>query len=143
MSDIVGAMTGTDSQDAFLEKAYKDTYDLLVAVRDYVAAEATDAAAALEPQQRLQLTYELSRITRRLTDIMAWLLIRKAVAAGEVTEQEAAAQSTAPSAFEGGGAGDADPGALPLAARSLIDRTRRLEADVRHLEASFQARSGG
>ena len=94
MSDIVGAMAGTDSQDAFLEKAYKDTYDLLVAVRDYVAAEATDAAAALEPQQRLQLTYELSRITRRLTDIMAWLLIRKAVAAGEVTEQEAAAPAT-------------------------------------------------
>lgn len=135
-------MSGSDSHGAFLEKAYGDTYDLLVAVRDYVSAQAPEDSRALDPNLRLQLTYELSRITRRLTDVMAWLMIRKAVAAGEIDENEAAAQSTPPSAFEQGEPMAGDLAALPLAARGLIDRTRRLDAEVRQLEHSFQARSG-
>jgi regulator of CtrA degradation len=137
------AITGNESHDAFLEKAYRETYDLLVDVRDYVAGGPAAEGEEIAAQQKLQLTYELSRITGRLTDVMAWLMIRKAVAAGEIGEEEAAAQSTAPSAFEDPPEVETDPAALPLAARGLIDRMRRLEADVRRLEVSFEARSAG
>ena len=135
-------MTGSDSHAAFLEKAYRDAYDLLVAVRDYVAGAAGEDGRALDPKPRLQLTWELSRITRRLTDVMAWLMIRKAVAAGEIGEDEAARRATPPSAFEDGTPVEGDAAALPLAARGLIDRLRRLDADVRQLERSFNARAG-
>lgn len=129
------------SHTAFVQRAYDDTYALLVAMRDYVSGPSTEDAAALDPNDRLRLTHELSRVTRQLTDVMAWLMVQKAVAAGEISAQDGA---DAPAAQLELPASDDDEdmeglGRLPLTARSLIDRARRITALVRQLNGSMAA----
>jgi len=54
-------------------------------MRDYVSGQSSKDANQLEPNDRLRLSLELSRVTRQITEIMAWLMIQKAFAAGEIT----------------------------------------------------------
>ncbi len=135
-------MTDAAALAAFIDKAYQEASDLLVEARDYIAGLASDPAQqARPPADRLRLTAELSRVTRRLTEVMAWLLVQKAVAGGEISAAEAAETDAA--ALPAGGLRDADPtqdkGNLPLAARGLIDRSRRLYAEVVRLESGQRA----
>lgn len=135
-------MTDAAALAAFIDKAYQEASDLLVEARDYVAGRLSESAVqALASADRLRLTAELSRVTRRLTEVMAWLLVQKAVAAGEITA--AAAAGTEAAALPAGGLGEVDPtqdiGNLPLAARGLIDRSRRLYAEVARLDSGRRA----
>ena len=135
-------MTDAAALAAFIDKAYQEACDLLIEARDYVAGRSSESAAhALAQADRLWLTAELSRVTRRLTEVMAWLLVQKAVAAGEITAAEAA--ETEAAALPAGGLGEVDPtqdiGNLPLAARGLIDRSRRLYAEVARLDSGRRA----
>lgn len=127
------------SYAAFVQRAYDDTYALLISMRDYVSGPSTMDARTLGPEDRLRLTHELSRVTRLLTEVMAWLLVQKAVAAGEMSKGEGA---RAPAARLDFVMADEDEdltrlGRLPLTARSLIDRARRIAALVRHLDDSL------
>ncbi len=130
-------MTDAAALAAFIDKAYQEAGDLLVEVRDYVAGQSPAADQAPSPADRLRLTQALSRVTRRLTEAMAWLLVQKAVAAGEITAAEAAETDAA--VLPADGLGEVDPtqdtGNLPLAARGLIDRSRRLYAEVAQLDS--------
>ncbi len=138
-------MLDRSAHDVFVDKAYRDTLRLLEEVRDYVAGPLKDEAVALVPQVRATLMHELSKVTLRLTDAMAWLLLQKAVAADEI-DAEAAAERAAGASQEAGnddGSGeDADLGSLPLAARGLIDRSRRVSAGVVQLETSLRKFAG-
>jgi len=130
-------MAEHSSHLAFVERAYDDTYALLVAMRDYVAGPSSDDAQTLEPGDRLILTHQLSRVTRLLTNVMAWLMVQKAVAAGELTSEEGASEPAAELDFLGDADEDLEElGRLPLAARSLIDRARRIAALVRQLDGA-------
>ena len=68
-----------------------------------------------------------------LTNVMAWLLLQKAVIAGEMTAEQAAADPAAAMDFAIDDGKPDDPAAqarLPIAARGLLDRGRRLIAHV-------------
>lgn len=130
------------SHTAFIQRAYDDTYSLLVAMRDYVSGPSSEDAATLDPNDRLRLTHELSRVTRQLTDVMAWLMVQKAVAAGEISAEDGAAAPAAQLELSAEDEDDDDMeglGRLPLTARSLIDRSRRITALVRQLDAGMAA----
>ena len=134
-------MNENSSQAAFIERAYRETYDLLVDVRDYVDNAPAAGSSELETEDKLQLSYELSRVTRRLTNVMAWLMLQKAVIAGEMTEAEAAADPAANMDFQPDDGKPEDPVAqarLPIAARGLFDRGRRL---VDHVTALSRDKS--
>ena len=131
-------MTDAVPLAAFIDKAYQEASDLLVEARDYVAGRSSAPAdQALSPADRLRLTQALSRVTRQLTEVMAWLLVQKAVAAGQITAAEAVETDAA--VLPAGDLGEVGPtqdiGNLPLAARGLIDRSRRLYAEVTRLDA--------
>lgn len=131
-------MADHSSHTAFVERAYDDTYALLVAMRDYVAGPSSEDAQALEPGDRLRLTHELSRVTRLLTNVMAWLMVQKAVAAGEMTPEQGHNDPAAKLDF----LFDDEPdlkelGRLPITARSLIDRARRISALVQQLDSAI------
>ena len=130
------------SHSAFVQRAYDDTYALLIAMRDYVSGQSSEDAGQLEPQDRMRLSLELSRVTRQITEIMAWLMVQKAVAAGEITAEEgaqqAAGQLTLPDEDDEDSDRD-DLARLPLSARSLIDRSRRISALVRQLQGGLTA----
>ena len=109
-------------------------------MRDYVSGQSTDDAKELEPSDRMRLSLELSRVTRRITEIMAWLMVQRAIAAGEITAEEGAEQAAGQLVLSNDEDDDRDELAkLPLAARSLIDRARRLAALVRQLQSGIAA----
>lgn len=73
---------------AFFGKTYDDALTLLVEVRDYLESNESARTAQLPPATRLGLTCLTMRLTAQLTDIMAWLLVQKAVQAGEISDKE-------------------------------------------------------
>ena len=128
------------SLSPFVQRAYDDTYALLIAMRDYVSGQSIEDAKQLEPSDRMRLSLELSRVTRRITEIMAWLMVQRAIAAGEITAEEGAQQAADQLVLAGDDDEDRDELAkLPLAARSLIDRARRIAALVRQLQSGITA----
>ena len=99
------------AHQVFLEKAYREVFGLLVEVRDYVAGPSKEDGEALLPQDRAMLVHELTKITRRLTDAMAWLLLQKAVAAEEITTEEALRRAAGTLSLEAVAEDGADGGA--------------------------------
>ena len=77
------------SPTAFLSKTYEEALGLIIEARDYLATEEPADRTRMAIADRFQLTCETFRLTSRLTHIMAWLLARKAVLAGELTAVEA------------------------------------------------------
>lgn len=83
-------MFQADGTATFFNRTYDETMDLILEARDYLTGSEARDRKALGPVQRLSVSCETMRITSRLTQVMAWLLIRKAVHAGEMTEEQAA-----------------------------------------------------
>lgn len=70
----------------FIERTFDETLSLLVEARDYLSA-----VDDRQPGRgSLLWCSETMRLTTRLTQVMAWVLLRRAVANGELTEDEAA-----------------------------------------------------
>jgi regulator of CtrA degradation len=81
-------MSNQLSGTAFFAKTYDDALGLLVEVRDYLEAYQPIQEQQMEPSVRLALTCLTMRLTAQLTDIMAWLLVQKAVHTGEMSDEE-------------------------------------------------------
>lgn len=123
---------------AFFGATYDEAHALLVEARDYVRDESGGPAAS--PIDRLTICQESLRLTTRLTQVMAWLLTRKAVHAGELSADEAA---TARYALGGrkvclDARGEAAAGVpehlrdLLIRSRALYERVARLDNQARH-----------
>ncbi len=126
--------------DVFLDKAYDDGFALLVEVRDFLKEQKAQIDAVLTPNERVLMTQELTRMTRRLADVMAWLLLRRAVSAGEIGHRESLSHAGA--RLDDDLADEPIPAhrKLPLEVRGMIGRTRRLYGDVVKLKETTQAR---
>ena len=87
---------------------------------------------ALPPLLRVGFSCESLRVTTRLMHVIAWLLTRRALEAGEITER----QATAPERRLGR-AQNSDPevvAGMPEAARQIINATADLYARVLRLD---------
>jgi regulator of CtrA degradation len=133
-----------EAATAFFEKTYEEATDLLVEARDYIAIEEKADLEQLIASDRLRLSRETTRLTARLTTIMAWLLARKAVLAGELTQAEAAQP---PYLLERNKMlADGDPDAyenLPELLSELMERSHRLYVRVTRLDELVQSGIGG
>ena len=76
----------------YFDRTYRETMSLLLETRDYMRFREPVDRRAMPDDQRLVVNCEALRLTSRLTHIMAWLLIQKAVHAGEITAAEAASE---------------------------------------------------
>lgn len=129
---------------AFFEKTYREAVSLLREARDYLAFCQERDACDLSPLERLCFSHELSRLTARLMDIMAWLIVQKALEAGELTALEAMREGhrvLRREAWLGAEvAGDLEGGAAPAAGKmpdgliSLLERSRRLYLRIVRLD---------
>lgn len=127
---------------AFFDKTYKEAFALLLEARDYVAAAPTrDRAPHADIWDRALIAVETMRLTARLGHVMAWLLARRAVHAGELTAAEAARPPYALERDETLTAAVAAPDALPARLESLRSRSERLYVRVARLDEL--ARRGG
>ena len=68
---------------------FEDTLRLLMEAHDYFHTEGLRDQASYRNGHRLIFSGEMSRITMRLSSVMAWLMMRKAVASGNLSAAEA------------------------------------------------------
>lgn len=73
----------------FLPGIYNDTLRLLLEAHEYFHLYGQDDQQRLTNVQRLVYSCEMSRITMRLSSIMAWLMVRKAVFSGKIPMEDA------------------------------------------------------
>lgn len=119
---------------AFFNRTYDEAFALLVEARDYVARGQAEEYEFVDTGGRLRMALETTRVTARLTHIMAWLLARKAVYNGEISP---AAASRPPYILDRN-ALLADDGPLhdtvPPALESLMERSQSLYIRVARLD---------
>ncbi len=117
----------------FFSKTSDEAHDLLVEARAYV--EASRDAHLGRPIQDLAHSMETLRLTTRLAQIMAWLLVQRAVHAGEMTPAQAC---QAPNRLGARGlcldAGGENAATLPAALRALLTRSRKLYRRIARLD---------
>ncbi|MBI3513931.1 MAG: DUF1465 family protein [Proteobacteria bacterium] len=127
---------GLDRPTVYFDRTYRETMRLLVETRDYMRFREPADRGAMPDDHRLAVNCEALRVTSRLTHIMAWLLIQKAVHAGEMTAAEAAAedhrlagQAVCRERIRAGGI------AMPPMLELLLERSYQLYARVERLDA--------
>ncbi len=96
---------------------------------------ATDRAR-LDPVTRVAFSCEALKVTTRLMHVVAWLMVRKAVESGEMSEADAAA----PERRLGRASDSDDPrrlALLPERSREIVERSRDLYERVSRLDAQL------
>jgi regulator of CtrA degradation len=126
---------------AFFRRTYDETLDLMVEARNYMAYVERRERERADVVAGLRMSCEAMRVTSRLTQVMAWLMLQRAVHAGEIDNEEALAEVNR---LSGGevcldetfSADETLPGGL----RSLLDRSFRLYTRVARLEEQMLQR---
>jgi regulator of CtrA degradation len=119
---------------AFFGRTYDEAFALLVEARDYIARTESIERDFVDVGGRARMAVETTRLTARLTHIMAWLLARKAVHAGEISPEEGARPPYTLDRNESlAGEGDMTD-VLPPGLESLLDRSQRLYIRVSRLD---------
>lgn len=119
----------------FFRRTYHETMDLMIEARNYMAFVERREREQASVNTGLRMSCEAMRVTSRLTQVMAWLMMQRAVEEGEITSDLALADENRLSgqdvcADESHLADEALPGGL----RSLMDRSYRLYMRVARLE---------
>lgn len=78
-----------DGNLIFMPSLFHETMDMILESYDYFEAHETLDSDRIPPFLQTVYSSEMSRVTMRLTSIMAWLLARKSVSAGQMTHEEA------------------------------------------------------
>jgi regulator of CtrA degradation len=122
----------------YFSGTYDETMTLLVEARDYLAAKELGDRHTADAEGRLLANREAMRITSRLTQVMAWLLLQRAVHEGEVGYDEALKPENR---LDGHGVclTQAEV-ALPPYLGRLLDRSYRLYARVDRLDKQIASR---
>lgn len=81
----------SDSTVAFFDSTFEEALALTREARDYLTHREPMERERMTPNDRMLASCEAMRLTSRLTQVMAWLLVQKAVHAGEMTREEAVA----------------------------------------------------
>ena len=122
----------------FDARLYREAYDLTAEVRDYVAGHPEkDAMAA---GMRFAVSVEEYRMTARLTQVLAWLMRRRAEMAGEVSPDAAGDRALGGQGVCLSRAGLAEDRA-PAALADLLVRSRQIYERVARLDAEEPVRT--
>jgi hypothetical protein len=80
------------SKCVFYPGVFNETLAMLFEAHSYFQERGLEEQASLASHHRLLYANEMSRITLRLTSIMAWLMVRKAIFAGRLAEEDSLAR---------------------------------------------------
>jgi regulator of CtrA degradation len=121
------------------QRTYREGMQLVEETSAYLDGPGREASRNLSRDASLAYAGESMRLTTRLMQVAAWLLVRKAVHEGEITPEEArsekyrlATKEIARSARIAGAA------ALPARLLDLIDSSERLYARVERLDTKLR-----
>jgi regulator of CtrA degradation len=136
------AKRGTHAAPIFFTGVYDEAFRLLVEARDYVASTIGDKAE--DTDICLAMSFETTRLTSRLTHVMAWLLVQRAVHSGEMTIADALEDEHRLSGqkvcLTTDGVADIT---LPATLGSLLNRSHGLYLRVQRLDLSLSGRVPG
>ncbi|MBX9633915.1 MAG: DUF1465 family protein [Magnetospirillum sp.] len=120
---------------AYFRRTYDETMDLMVEARNYMAYVERRERERAGLMIGLRMSCEAMRVTSRLTQVMAWLMLQRAVHEGELEVEQALREECRLSGAEvcldeSFGCDET----LPNHLRSLMDRSFRLYVRVARLE---------
>lgn len=72
----------------FMSGIFDETMQLLAEAHEYFHAFGKDDQARIEPNLRSLYACEMSRITLRLSSIMAWLMVQRSVFSGKIPKED-------------------------------------------------------
>lgn len=128
-------------QPAYFRRTYDETMTLMVEARNYMAYVERRERQRLTVVSGLRMSCEAMRVTSRLTQVMAWLMMQRAVHEGEVEVTEALSDNNRLSGAEVCLDDTfSEDETLPGGLRSLLDRSFRLYQRVVRLEAQMMQR---
>jgi regulator of CtrA degradation len=122
-------------------RTYDETLDMIVEARNYMTHMKPHVRRTASGMPDLRFSCEALRVTSRLTQVMAWLMLQRAVHHGEITPQEACEERNRLSGRDvclDNTADDDDT--LPAGLRSLLNRSYRLYQRISRLEEMVIAR---
>lgn len=129
-------MTNADTTVAFLDGTYEEALQMAREARAFVLGQQNAARPKREPLPRMAVSYASLKVTARLTQVIAWLLVRRAVQAGEMTLEEAAAPEYRLSGQEACAEAMPVPAdSLPEALTDLMERSLRLYERIARLDS--------
>jgi regulator of CtrA degradation len=129
------AQQATEPQQLlFLPSVFNETIDLLFDAHHYFQSRGIEEQASIPEHYRLLFSHEMSRITDRLTNIMAWVMVRKAVSAGEIDDEIAGKNYRLDADNEAHTDIDAMLETLPYYIGYLSERTKQLYSRVERLD---------
>ncbi len=96
----MGTKTGHKQFELFIERTYDETIQLLEEALEYGRHGGKENVLGLPPVEKLQITGESMRLTARLSGIMAWLLVQKALVNAEITLDRARSEPCQLSAYD-------------------------------------------
>ena len=126
---------------AYFDSTFQEAMTLTREARDYLAYQEKSDLEKFSPVGRMVASCESMRITARISQVVAWLLVQKAVHAGELTREQATepqyrlqgrevCEETEAVAEE----------ALPERLIELLDRSLKLYQRVSRLDAMLERR---
>ncbi|CAA7625242.1 conserved hypothetical protein [Candidatus Terasakiella magnetica] len=124
----------------FFQRTYDETLELLVEASNYVRLDERRERMRVGTNIGSRIVREGLRVTFRLTQVMAWLMIQRAVYEGELTAKQALEEKWRLSGCEvcldDAGAHDHE---IPAALRGLLVRSYHLYLRALRLEAMSAA----
>jgi regulator of CtrA degradation len=76
----------------FMPGVFNETMQLLTDAHEYFYLFGDDDQTRISPDLKTLYSCEMSRITLRLSSIMAWLMVQRAVFSGKIRQTEAASR---------------------------------------------------
>jgi regulator of CtrA degradation len=128
------------TETAVFTRNYDETLDLIVEARNYMVYMRPHSRSGGVPPD-LRASCEALRVTSRLTQVMAWLMLQRAVCEGEISASEACEERhrlSGHSVCLDSAASNDD--ALPPGLRSLLRRSLNLYQRISRLEEMVIAR---
>ena len=122
-------------QPIVFTRTYDETLNMIVEARNYMAYMEPRARRYTGGIPDLKISCEALRVTSRLTQVMAWLMLQRAVQYGEIELAEACSESNRLAGRDVclDTTADSDH-SLPVGLRSLLERSYRLYQRVSRLE---------
>lgn len=123
----------------FIERTYGETLQLLEEARDYSVHDWKEDTGHLPAIKTIQVSKEQMRLTARLSEIMAWLMVHKAVSAGEMTPEQVQSGNYHLTAHEVCLPGEcAEEVKLPVRLKILLNRSLELYGRVSKMDRMAQ-----
>lgn len=124
-----------------VDTLYLEAMTLADEARSYFDREGASDRGRLDPVARVAFSCESLKVTTRLMHVVSWLLVQKAVQAGEISESDAGAPER-----RLGRASDSDDALrlafLPPRSREIIDRSRDLYDRIARLDMQLVTAPG-